>query len=125
MKYAICYDTTGKGRFPLNFKGNSCFMTRGEAQRKVRNALSTIPMCKIYILREAKTIRTNEYYWVLAPKGEELPKGQRMLEIVESNRPGNLVFKGKDLLRDKDFLKGKFVMRQIYSIRIKVTIKER
>lgn len=82
-------------------------------------------MCKIYILREAKTIRTNEYYWVLAPKGEELPKGQRMLEIVESNRPGNLVFKGKDLLRDKDFLKGKFVMRQIYSIRIKVTIKER
>ena len=123
MKYVIFYDIAGIQIFASNDKKDSCFLTKGEAQRKIQNALSTIPMARINILGEVKSIREEGRYWVLAPTGEHLAGGQRKLEAVGSDA-FDLRHEGEYLLKNKNFTKGRFVMDQVFSFQIKVRIKE-
>ncbi|MDP2934401.1 MAG: hypothetical protein Q8N59_01350 [bacterium] len=123
MRYVIFYDIAGTRVFSISDKGDSCFLTRGEAQRKIQNALSTIPVARINILREVKSIREEGRYWVLAPTGEHLTGEQRKLEAVGSDAFDHR-HEGEYLLKNKNFTEGKFVMDQVYSFRIKVRIKE-
>jgi hypothetical protein len=117
------YNVVGERIFVPNDKEDSCFLTKGEAQRKVQNILSAAPMASIVILREIKNIREKRRYWVLVETEERFFYGYK-LAVVDSNTFHHQ-HEGGDLLRNKKFRKGKFVLEQVYATQIKVTIKER
>jgi len=116
MKYIIFYNVTETEIFSFSKKENSYFLTKEEVQKKVEEALLTIPMTRIHILKKVKTIRKGKKYLVLSLENT-LGKPEFVL-FPDTDR----VFDYEDLEKHKDQIKDKIIAERFYRYRIKVKI---